>query len=514
MGKASARFLADGRFDEAEACLAEALRLEPYSSELLALAVRHYLATNEESLVLEFAGRLHRAIPESVEALFQLGAAAMMAGEFETAEQTFESALKLQAENSAARSTWLHLTLFRTDGTPGDELIRHAEFGPRGVGHVSEYPGAKPWRIGILSGEFERGSSRFFLPGVLRKLRQAGYEVRGYLSRPGGIWTGAPSEAAFDECVNVHGWDAEQIAERIQRDGIGILLEVSGHLAHNRLDAIARKPAPVSVALPRYPCTLGMEAVEYRFTDRWADPPGETESHYTEKLIRLPHGYLAYEAPSFAPEVTALPADSNGYVTFGFFQSPLKINAGVLDILAESLGRTAGSRLLVHYAIHDFDRPGRKAREWIADALVERGVARERIDFKGPLDLAEHLALLREVDIALDSFPYSGQTTTCECLWMGVPVVTFSGDRFASRVSAAILHRSGLSDWVAKTHKEYTDIATRKGADLAELRALRAGLRRQFAESPVCDSALVAREMGEALRELWRNWRDSQKSTS
>jgi predicted O-linked N-acetylglucosamine transferase (SPINDLY family) len=196
----------------------------------------------------------------------------------------------------------------------------------------------------------------------------------------------------------------------------------------------------------------------------------------------------------------------NGYVTFGLFQTPLKLNARVLDTVAAVLIRTTDSRLLIHYAIHDFDRPGRYARERIVQALSERGVDPARLSFRGTLSLSEHLELVSQVDIALDSFPYSGQTTTCECLWMGVPVVTLAGERFASRVSAAILRRAGFDDWVAESVPEYVDIAVRKASTLSELSALRGSMRAQFSGSPVMDGARVARELEDAYRFAWREW--------
>ena len=347
----------------------------------------------------------------------------------------------------------------------------------------------------------------FFVPPVLKYVDRDAFELHCYCTHPEPGKALEEWQSLFDEWQDVFGWGCEDIEALIRADGFDIMLDVSGHFPHRRLDVLARKPAPVQLFWPHYPATTGLEAFEYRLSDAWADPVGVSERDYSERLLRLPGGYLAYAAPDFAPSISPLPASlKKGEITFGFFQSPLKLNAGVLDVLAGTILAVAHSRLLFHYSVNDFDRPGRKAREWIVEELAQRGVTRERIEFKGPLDLLEHLRLVAETDIALDAFPYSGQTTTCECLWMGVPVVTLAGDRFASRVSASILHRAGLSDWVAETPEDYVAIAAEKARAVDRLAELRAGLRAQMAASPVCDGARVMREIEAAFRMAWQEW--------
>lgn len=363
-------------------------------------------------------------------------------------------------------------------------------------------PGARhsppivPIRVGVLSGEFTRGSGRFFLPHVLGRLEESGVELHAYSTRP------HHGESYLPRVRDVSSFTDEEIARVIRDDHISVLLDISGHLPHNRLGVFALRAAPIQIAYPRYPCTTGLETMDYRFTDEWADPPGSFEEHYTEKLIRLPGGYLAYDPPDCAPAVTPLPAESNGHVTFAFIQSPLKLNDGVYDVVAATLLAVPRSRLLIHYAVWDFDRPGRLARKRIEEAFAARGVDPSRLWFVGPLALDDHLQLLTEVDIALDSFPYSGQTTTCECLWMGVPVVTLAGDRFSARVSAAILHRAGLPDWVTESRDQYVETAVSHASDLGALASLRRGLRARMAASPVLDGPRVAREMAGAILEI------------
>jgi predicted O-linked N-acetylglucosamine transferase (SPINDLY family) len=213
-----------------------------------------------------------------------------------------------------------------------------------------------------------------------------------------------------------------------------------------------------------------------------------------------------YQPPDDAPPVAALPARANGYVTFGFFQTPLKLNPGVFDALAATMRLVPQSRLLFHHMVGDFDRPGQLARQRIENAMDERGIDPARLAFRGPLALGDHLALISQADVALDAFPFSGQTITCECLWMGVPVVTLAGARFSARVSAAILSRAGLGDWVAATEAEYAEIASRLALNLPGLEELRCTLRTRFGASPVLDGARATRDLEVVYRQVWRAW--------
>jgi predicted O-linked N-acetylglucosamine transferase (SPINDLY family) len=250
--------------------------------------------------------------------------------------------------------------------------------------------------------------------------------------------------------------------------------------------------------------------MDYFLTDSWTDPAGLTEEHYTEELYRLTSGYLAYLPPEDAPAVGPLPAAKNGYVTFGLFQRPAKTNERVWDAVAQALLHVPRSRLLIHYVTRDFDNPNSRVRRSITEALARRGVDEQRLDFKGALGMSEHLACVAQADIALDTFPYNGQTTTCESLWMGVPVITLTGNSHVSRVTHAILHRVGLGDWAATSIEEYSEIAAR--VDLDALAELRAGMRERLAASSLLDGRRVTREIEQAYRSMWRTWCSSPRS--
>jgi predicted O-linked N-acetylglucosamine transferase (SPINDLY family) len=273
-------------------------------------------------------------------------------------------------------------------------------------------------------------------------------------------------------------------------------VDFTGQFEAHRLTALSNRLAPVQVFYPNYPATSGVPNVDYVLTDRWLCPPGY-ERNYSETVHRVPSGCIVY-APPGRVETRELPARSNGFVTFGLFQRAPKLNSLSWDAIAGVLRAMPDARLLIQ---HDA-----ALRSKFTAELEARGVSDARLDFKGWLPIRERVQLMADADIALDTFPYNGQTTTCECLWMGVPVVTRSGETHVSRVAGSILHQVGLSDWIARSADEYVAIAARHANDLDHLANLRAGLRQRVAASPLVDAKGKAREFEQAYREMWRAW--------
>jgi predicted O-linked N-acetylglucosamine transferase (SPINDLY family) len=256
-----------------------------------------------------------------------------------------------------------------------------------------------------------------------------------------------------------------------------------------------------------------MNAIDYILTDPWTCPPG-SERQYTKQAVPVPSGYFAYEPPLAAPEPAAEPpALRNGYVTYGMFQRAPKTNAAFWDTVGRILAGQPQSRLLMHNSDRELMTEGSAGREYFLSSLRARGVDASRVHFRAGLPLREHLALLGEADVALDTFPYNGQTTTCECLWMGVPVITLAGEAHVSRVGAGILNRVGEPSLVASTADEYVATALRMARDLAALRRLRSDLREQFRRSSVFDGSLVTRDIESTYRGAWRAWCAKERSS-
>jgi len=447
-------FALAGEMDRAGEEFSRALALDPRNRRALQAAVGFYRDAGEDSLCLEALERLAELDPDAVPVLRQLAGAAMRVGDLPLALRAQREAIALGADDPALLSAHLHTLLYDPAETTGSLRAAHGRLfrGTPGGGRIADDP-ERPLCIGVLSGEIDGGSAAHFLAPVLRL--------------PGLV---------------------------IDAERPDVLLDISGHLPRNHYARAAGRLAPVQIAYPRYPCETGCAAIDFRIADRWTEPtPGPD-------VLSMPNGYLGY-TPPYAPPIVPLPALRNGYVTFGYFAGPLRLTEPLLDQIAAILRAVASSRLLIHYAVPDFDRPGRLARRRIEEAFARRGVAGGRLRFAGPMTLERHLLLLAECDIALDSYPYSGQTNTCEVLWMGVPVVTQTGERFSSRVSASILHRCGLSEWVGG---DYVGIAVEAARDIARLARLRAELRERMAASTLLNIDQVSRELEAAIRTAWR----------
>jgi len=305
----------------------------------------------------------------------------------------------------------------------------------------------------------------------------------------------------FDRYRNVRELSDDATAELIRHDAIDTLVDLTGHAADNCLGVLAQRPAPIQVTYLGYPNTTGLEAVDYRLTDALADPPA-LQRFYTEELVFLPDGFLCYRPPDFAPPISPLPADKKGYVTFGSFNSNCKINPVVARLWADVLSADTNWRLLLKIkGGNEF-----QMRERYFSLLEQAGIHRARVDICGWKPPAEHLAMYREVDIALDTYPYNGTTTTCEALWMGVPTVSLVGECHASRVGLTILTRLGLEFFAAATPREYAAKAIALATNLPALARIRSSLRARIATSGLCHAKGFAAQVESAYRQMWHRW--------
>lgn len=298
----------------------------------------------------------------------------------------------------------------------------------------------------------------------------------------------------------VTGQPNEQIAARIRALEIDILIDLGGWGDHGLLSVCGNRPAPVQLKwVGNQAYTTGMPEIDWYVGDRWELPVG-AERFYTERLLRLPDGYVCYSPPGYAPEVAPLPAAESGRITFGAFHNFAKVTPAVIAAWAQVVRRVAGSRLVVK--AHQFADPETVA--YAARAFAAHGVDGERLVLSGPSAHDKHLGQHAEIDIMLDAFPYTGGLTTCESLWMGVPVLTLAGEAFAARHSASHMNNLGLIDWVATGLDEYAELAVVRAADLGALARLRAELRDRMRASPLCDAPRFGRNFGAALRAIWQ----------
>jgi protein O-GlcNAc transferase len=347
-------------------------------------------------------------------------------------------------------------------------------------------------------------SCAYFLEPLLQHLDRQQFELYLYHDhfRVDAVSLRLQAQAAVWR--NLVGQPGPAVEQIIRADAPDILIDLAGHTGmNNRLALFARRLAPVQVTYLGYPNTTGLPAMDYRFTDAVADPVGEADRFATERLVRFAPTAWTYAAPPDAPAVNVRPSSPDTPVTFGCFNNLAKLTDAMLAAWAKVLHGVPGSRLwLKGSGLGD-----RATRAGYLERFARLGLPAERITLLDrTAETASHLAMYHEVDVALDTFPYHGTTTTCEALWMGVPVVTLAGDRHMSRVGASLLTAIGHAEWIAASADDYVRIATDLALDRGRLGAIRAGLRQEITRSPLGDHRAQADLFGAALRSCWKKW--------
>ena len=341
---------------------------------------------------------------------------------------------------------------------------------------------SSPIRIGFLSANFGQHPIAFLALPAIEHLDRSRCNVALYSDRHSEDEFTARFKAAGDNWRTIAGQTDEDVVRQITADEIDILVDLMGHTGP-RPSLFARKPASVQIAWLGYPGTTGLAAMDFLLADRFHIQPGE-EAWYSESILRLPHGYACYSPPNYLPEVNALPALANGVITFGSLSNPSKLSPTTLNIWGEILRRVPASRLLLRYG--GLDEPQCQAA--IRGHFSQRGISPDRIILEGNSRHADHLATYRRIDLALDTQPYSGGVTTCEALWMGVPVITFPGKTFAGRHATSYLANAGYADFIAADANGYIEKAVEWSQRIDDLTALRPQLHTQASQSPIGDT--------------------------
>jgi len=357
-------------------------------------------------------------------------------------------------------------------------------------------------RIGYLSPDFRGHSVSYFVSPIFEAFNRERFDTVAYAHLPTRDRVSDHMQGLASEWHDVHRLNDEQLARKIHDDRIDILVELAGLTRSSRLLACTARPAPIQISYIGYPNTTGLPQIDYRITDHVADPE-DVDELYTETLIRLPRCFLCYAIPLHAPPVGPLPAATNGYVTFGSFNNLAKVNRKVVATWAEVLDAVPDSRLLIKAA----GSGDAVAQGHLREAFASAGIAAERIRFaEYASDLTSHMDVYNQVDIALDTFPYNGTTTTCEALWMGVPVITLAGDRHASRVGASLLSAIGFTAGIAASVDDYVSSARLLAENPSLVAAARRHLRADLCRSPLCDMHDHTRSLEEAYRAVWHLW--------
>jgi predicted O-linked N-acetylglucosamine transferase (SPINDLY family) len=358
-------------------------------------------------------------------------------------------------------------------------------------------------RIAYVSPELRNHCQSLFMAPVLSHHDHERFEITCYSSAFRPDETTKELQGHADRWRSLVGVDDAAAAEQIRADGIDILVDLTMHMANSHLLLFARRPAPVQVCWLAYPGTTGLGAMDYRISDPYLDPPGAGDGAYQEATVRLPDTFWCYDPRAKGPDVSPLPAIANGYVTYGCLNNFVKVNQRVLELWARVLGETPRSRLVVM-------APAGSPRRVLTEALAERGVDADRVEFADRGSRDGYLGRYRGIDICLDTFPYGGHTTSLDACWMGVPVVTLVGDRVVGRAGLCLSENIGLPDLVARSEDEYVRIASRLAGDLEGLARLRAELRARMEASPLMDAPRFVGNLEAAYRGMWRRWCEGQ----
>ena len=457
--------------------------------------------------------------PQFAPAWNNLGNALIEQGRYDEGSPCYEMALSKQADSAEALHNRGSGSLFNRLFIP---TVSDAEIAAvhRDWGRAYPLPADRRWnntrapdrvlRVGYLSPDFREHAMRHFIEPLLACHRASQVEVVCYAQGPAADAHTRRLMAYGQRWNWIHGLSDAELAARIEQDGIDILVDCAGHTQGTRLPALAGKPAPIMMSWLGYLCATGLPAMDYRLTDAWVDPPESAQTtdaefapHATplrETPLRIPGGMLAYRPHQVAPDINALPCLARGYTTFGSLNNVQKLNRVVVADWAQLLGSVPRSRLLLQSK--QLCDPGTVGR--IRGMFEAFGIPTTRLDLR-PAS-ADFLRSYHEIDIALDTLPYGGGATTCDALWMGVPVITRSGTRPAGRLSTSLLHSVGHPEWITETSNAYIVAAIDLARKTPALAQIRSGLRAQVQASALCDEAGFVERLEDVYRAAWRRW--------
>jgi protein O-GlcNAc transferase len=533
-----------GRFAEAEALYRQILAGAPAVVEVLEPLAGLLDDTNRPSEAAAIYQRITTLRPDNPDAWVGLGNCLRQVGKLDGAIDAYRRAVALRPDyagalNNLANAVWDSggldeaISLLRraasigSDPAAASNLLFALHFDPsitpkelraehdlwnrrfaRRLFAPSSFPNPpdpdRRLKIGYVSPDFRSHPVALFMLPLLENHDRERFEITCYSDAyPDGLTrhlSGMASRWRDTRALSDTG-----LADLVRGERIDVLVDLALHSRGSRLLTFARKPAPVQVTYLGYASTTGLDAMDYRLSDPYLDPPGSDTGIYSEETIRLPASYWCYRPMFDIPEPGPLPALAKGHVTFGCLNNFYKIGPAVLDAWERILSGVADSRLILH--AHDGSH-----REKILARFAAAGIDRGRIEFVGAQPLAGYFQTYRRIDIALDPFPFPGATTTLDALWSGVPVVTLAGASAVSRAGVSILSNVQLGELISHDAAQYTAIATSLATDPGRLAALRASLRQRVASSRLADARSFARDIEDTFREMWRHWCARQQS--
>jgi predicted O-linked N-acetylglucosamine transferase (SPINDLY family) len=499
-----------GNYDQAAVVLREAIALNPEHAEshnTLGLVLR------AQSKLSDAAAEYARALqirPDYPDALNNLGNVLREQAKLDEAIACYDRAIALRPDDAMIHSNKIYTLHDHPDYDAATILQEHRQWNLRHAKHLREdvtFPNDpsphRRIRIGYVSPDFRNHPvGRFLLP-LFDHHNHESVEVYCYHDAPADDAVTQRLRSRADVWRSTVGIPHDKFATLVRQDRIDILVDLTMHMAHNRLLAFARKPAPVQVTYLAYCSTTGLDAIDYRLTDPYLDPPGHGDENYSEKSIRLPRTYWCYE-PIASPPLSAPPSIETGHVTFACLNNFCKVTSPTLKAWRQLLQAVPRSRLFLHAKEGDH-------QQRVRDLFANDGIDPQRLIFAGYKPVDQYLQSYNQIDIALDPFPCAGGTTTCDALWMGVPIVTLAGHTAVGRSGFSILSNINLPDLIAISSEQYVQIAANLAADEARLKILRSDLRKRMTLSPLMDGHQFAKDIENAYRCMWKQWCETHR---
>jgi protein O-GlcNAc transferase len=497
------------QLDEAVTCYQRAVELRPDFTEA------HFNLAN----VLKLNRRWDEAVasyqqavrtnPNDAKVQTNLGNTLKDQGRLDEALACFRAAIAAAPTDAAWHSNLLLAMLYHPDLDAASIFAEHQRWAEQHArpaaaavptSPIARQPGDR-LRIGYVSPDFRKHVVAFFFEPILEAHDRERFEITCYaeVARPDIVTARLQKHA--DRWRSLVGLSDAQAADLIRQDNIDILVDLAGHTANNRLLVFAHKPAPIQITYLGYMTTTAVPGIDHRLTDAHTDPPGMSERFHTEELVRLPEIAWCYRPPTESPEVNESPVLTAGHITFGSMHNLAKITAPVIAVWSRILTELSDARLLLVTGV------GPQTDQRLREDFARHGIDPGRLRLVGKRRHLEYLKLYQQIDICLDAFPFTGCTTTCEALWMGVPVVTLAGTTYTSRQGVSLLTHLELTDLIAATPENYIEIATRLARDPAALRDLRAGLRARMQHAPLTDPQRFTRGLEETYLALWEKRR-------
>lgn len=500
------------RLEEAFACFQRVLALNPQDDQA------HHELGNIFDAQCQFESAItsfERALalnPQAIEAYLNLGNTYKNQGLIAQAIANYQQALEINPHYANAHHNRLFVLNYSLEYDQAAVFAAHQTFNKQLAKplaaiippHLNDPAPLRRLKIGYVSPDFREHSVAFFIAPIFQHHDHQQFEIIAYYNYEESDQITAQLQEEADQWVNCVNLSDEALVKKIRGDQIDILVDLAGHTAHNRLLVFASKPAPVQVTYLGYPNTTGLTTMDYRITDHYTEPMGTGDAFFTEQAVRMPHSYFCY-APLVeeTPLCHDLAVDRHGYLTFGSFNNFSKINAQVISLWAELLQAIPTAQLL----IKNKSLIALSVQQSLLEQFAGFGIEPQRLKLSAyKFSRHEHLTQYHAVDIGLDTFPYNGATTTCEALWMGVPVVTLVGERHAARMGLSILSAVGLTELVAYTPTEYIDICVKLASNWDYLRQLRQTMRERMQTSSLMDGENFTRQLEAAYREMWERW--------